>query len=149
MDNQRLIKYLNQLLANTMIMKTKLLRYYWYGQDPEAEHLRRIFINNYHKFEDHMLNIGERILVINGRPLATLAKYLAEGTIEEAAAEQFLDEMIDQLAKDLAQMINDLEHEGLYLAKHLKDQQTYQLLSNILQDLQQQQQRINSYQNKY
>lgn len=149
MDNQRLIKYLNQLLANTVIMERKLLRYYWYGQGPEIEHLREIFIEGYNKFEEFTLDIGERILIINGRPLATLAKYLAEATIEEASAEQYIEEMMEQLEADLGQIINDIEHEGLYLAKHLKDQQTCQLLTHILQDLQHQQQQIKSYQNKF
>lgn len=146
MDNRRLIKYMNQLLANACVMSTKLLRYYWYPQGARAVNLRQNFYESHLQFKQLMLDIGERILAINGKPLATLAKYLAETTVEEASAEQYLQEMMQQLAEDYDHIIHDIKNEGIYLANHLNDEQTRQLLVTWLHDLEQQKQAIYAYQ---
>jgi len=137
---------MNQLLANACVMSTKLLRYYWYPQGARAVNLRQHFYESHLQYKQLMLDIGERILAINGKPLATLAKYLAETTLEEASAEQYLPEMMQQLAKDYDHIIHDIKSEGIYLANHLHDEQTRQLLITWLYDLEQQKQAISAYQ---
>src|SRR5690625_749624 len=146
MDNQRLIKYLNQLLANASIMHMKLLRYHWYSQGNRALNLRNEFYQDHLQFKTFILALGETILTIDGKPLATFAKYLAETTLEEASAETYLSEMMEQLEKDYLTIIQDMKSEGIYLADHLKDQQTYKFLLSWLQILEKKLQEIKAYQ---
>lgn len=148
MDNQRLIKYLNQLLANVSIMHMKLLRYYWFSQGNRALDIRNHFYKAHKTFKVFILDLGEQILAINGKPLATFAKYLAEATIEEASAENDLSNMIEQLEQDYEHLIKHVQHEGIYLSKRHYDQQTYKLLLHWLQTLEKQLQQIKAWQSK-
>src|SRR5690625_3926326 len=142
MDNQRLIKYLNQLLANVSIMHMKLLRYYWFSQGNRALDIRNNFYSDHLQFKTFILELGEMILSMNGKPVANFAKYLAEATIEEASAETFIPEMIEQLEEDYKHLIEHMKHEGIYLADHINDQQTYKFLLNWLKKLEKQLQHI-------
>src|SRR5690625_1386945 len=122
MDNQRLIKYLNQLLANASIMHMKLLRYNGFKQDNKVINLRNNFYKAHLQFKAFILELGETILTIDGKPLATFAKYLAEATLEEASAETYITEMMEQLEEDYLTIIEEMKSEGIYLANHLNDQ---------------------------
>src|SRR5690625_7026729 len=109
------------LLADACVMRTTVVRYYWYHQGARAVNLRQHFYESHLQYKQLMIDIGERILAINGKPLATLAKYLAETTLEEASAEQYLPEMMKQLAKDYDHIIHDIRSEGIYLENRIHE----------------------------
>ncbi|MEC5422612.1 Dps family protein [Virgibacillus sp. C22-A2] len=131
MDNQKLIDFLNQLLSNYFVMYVKLHRYHWYVQGSHFFQLHEKFEEMYTAFAEDLDEIAERILMIDGRPLATMSMYIKESTLHEANADDKEIEMITQLIKDYQQMINEIREEGLNLAAGRKDSPTEDMLISI------------------
>ena len=131
MENQRLINFLNQLLSNSFVMYVKLHRYHWFVQGRHFFQLHEIFEDMYTIFAQNNDEIAERILMINGKPLATMAKYLDESTLEEATADDKEDEMIAQLFNDYEQMVQEIVDEGIPLAEEQNDEPTLDMLVSI------------------
>ncbi|API93965.1 MULTISPECIES: Dps family protein [unclassified Virgibacillus] len=131
MENQQLINFLNQLLSNQFVLYVKLHRYHWFIQGRNFFSLHEQFENMYVEVADDIDEIAERILMINGKPLATMVKYLKEATLEEASADDEEQEIIQQLLHDLQQMTTEIQKEGLPKAVKLEDSPTEDLLIGL------------------
>lgn len=131
MDNQKLINFLNQLLSNYFVMYVKLHRYHWFVQGRHFFELHEKFEEMYHMFAEDLDEIAERILMIDGKPLATMAKYLKEATLTEANADDKEIEMINQLIEDFNQIILEIKEDGLGYAGDEKDEPTLDLLISL------------------
>ncbi|AIF43682.1 Dps family protein [Virgibacillus sp. SK37] len=131
MENQRLINFLNQLLSNYFVMYVKLHRYHWFVQGRHFFQLHEKFEALYEMFASELDEIAERILMIEGKPLATMTKYLKESTLEEANADDKESEIVSQLIKDFQQIISEIRDEGLVLADKHKDHPTEDLLISL------------------
>lgn len=128
MENKRLIQFLNQLLANYFVMFVKLHRYHWFIQGKHFFRLHELFEEMYDMFGEDLDEIAERILMIKGKPLATMAKFLDETTLEEANADNKETEIMKQLKEDYEQMIDELQKTGMPLAEELDDEPTLDML---------------------
>src|SRR5690625_6306329 len=62
MDNQKLVRFLNQLLANYFVIYVKLHRYHWYVQGEHFFHLHDQFEEMYRMFANDLDELAERIL---------------------------------------------------------------------------------------
>lgn len=131
MENKRLVNFLNQLLSNSFVMYVKLHRYHWFIQGRHFFQLHEKFEEMYSLFASDIDEIAERILMINGKPLATMIKYLKETTLVEANADDKEDEIIAQLTKDYEQIINEIRDEGIPLASEQNDEPTVDMLIGI------------------
>jgi len=131
MENQKLINFLNQLLSNYFVMYVKLHRYHWFVQGRHFFTLHEKFEEMYEMIASDLDDIAERILAIEGKPLATMAKYLKEATLEEATADDKENEIIEQLIKDYERIINEIKSDGLGLSGELSDEPTTDLLITI------------------
>ncbi|RYG73806.1 DNA starvation/stationary phase protection protein [Lentibacillus lipolyticus] len=131
MDNQKLINSLNQLLSNCFVMYVKLHRYHWYVQGHHFFQLHALFEEMYTTLADDIDDIAERVLTIDGKPLATMIKYIKEATLEEATADDKEGEMIDKLIEDFQQIINEIKEEGIPYASEQKDEPTVDLLVTL------------------
>lgn len=131
LENQKLINFLNQLLSNYFVMYVKLHRYHWYIQGPHFFELHEKFEEMYDVFADDIDEIAERVLMIGGRPLAVMEKYLKETTLEEATADDTEKEMISQLNKDYKQIVDEIKDMGMPLAEENKDEPTTDLLISL------------------
>lgn len=128
MDNQKLVRFLNQLLANYFVIYVKLHRYHWYVQGEHFFHLHDQFEEMYRMFANDLDELAERILMIHGRPFATMEKFIKETTLTEANADNTVEEMIDQLIRDYQQMIYEMDEEGMKQALYVHDEPTIDLL---------------------
>lgn len=128
MKNQELIKFLNQLLSNYFILYVKLHRYHWYVQGNHFFQLHNIFEKMYIECSEHLDEIAEHIMVIGGKPLATMSMYLKQGTLIEANADDTVEEIILQLSTDFERLINEISKIGLPLTNEV----TESLSNNIL-----------------
>ena len=128
MDNQKLVRFLNQLLANYFVMYVKLHRYHWYIQSEHFFQLHDKFEEMYQMFANDLDELAERILTIHGRPFATMEKFIKETTLTEANADNTVEEMINQLIEDYQQMIYEIDEEGIKQALHVNDEPTIDLL---------------------
>lgn len=134
MENQKQINFLNQLLSNQFVMYVKLHRYHWFVQGNHFFKLHELFEEMYLKFASHLDEVAERILMIGGKPLATMAKYLKETSLREANADDKEEEMMDQLVHDYKQLVSEIQEEGLPLATEGKDEPTADLLIRLQGD---------------
>ncbi|WP_099158177.1 Dps family protein [Virgibacillus ndiopensis] len=131
MDNQRLVNFLNQLLSNYFVLYVKLHRYHWFVQGRHFFQLHEKFEEMYTTVAADLDEIAERILMIDGKPLATMVKYLKEATLVEANADDKENEIIQQLIEDYQQIINEIQSEGYKLAAENNDEPTTDLLVAI------------------
>lgn len=131
MDNQRLINFLNQLLSNYFVMYVKLHRYHWFVQGRHFYQLHEVFEEMYTAVADDLDEIAERVLMIDGKPLATMVKYIKEATLAEANADDTEDEMITQLIRDYKQIIDEIKDEGIPGASEHHDEPTNDLLISL------------------
>ncbi len=128
MDNQRLINFLNQLLSNQFILYVKLHRYHWYIKGKNFFRLHEYFEELYERTSEQFDETAERILMIGGKPLATMSMFLKQGTLEEANADDTEDEMVDQLIKDIDQVAKEIRETGIPLAGEFEDEPTTDML---------------------
>jgi len=131
MENQKLINFLNQLLSNQFVMYVKLHRYHWFVQGRHFFQLHEKFEELYNMHAADLDEVAERILKIDGKPLATMIKYLKEATLEEANADDKENEIIAQLTKDYQQIITEIRDEGIPLASEQNDEPTADMLISI------------------
>lgn len=131
MENQRLINFLNQLLSNQFVMYVKLHRYHWFVQGSHFFQLHALFEEMYTKFARDLDEVAERILMIDGKPLATMSKFLKETTLVEANADDKEEEIIDQLLEDYKQLISEIRDGGYKLTEERQDESTKDLLISL------------------
>jgi starvation-inducible DNA-binding protein len=131
MENQKLINFMNQLLSNYFVMYVKLHRYHWFVQGRHFFQLHETFEEMYNMFAEDLDEIAERILMIDGKPLATMVKYLKETTLTEASADDKEDEMIKQLIEDYDHIISEIKEEGMNYAESVKDEPTIDLFISL------------------
>ncbi|WP_087972833.1 Dps family protein [Oceanobacillus rekensis] len=131
MENQKLINFLNQMLSNYVVMYVKLHRYHWYVQGRHFFLLHEKFEEMYNRFAEDLDTIAERILMIDGKPLATMIKYLKESTLEEATADDKETEIIAQLIEDYTQIVSEINQSGMELAVKFNDDPTADMLTDL------------------
>lgn len=146
MDNQRLINFLNQLLSNYFVMYVKLHRYHWFVQGRHFFQLHAKFEEMYETIAADLDEIAERILMIDGKPLAAMQKYVKETTLEEATADDKENELISQLCKDYKQIIQEIKEKGLGLTEEMNDEPTNDLLTGLQYTLEKYVWMLNAYQ---
>lgn len=128
LENQRLINFLNQLLSNYFILYVKLHRYHWYIKGTHFFQLHEHFERLYNETAAELDALAERIMMIGGKPLATMSMYLKQGTLEEANADDTESEIISQLINDFEKVTEEIRELGLPLAFEQEDEPTSDLL---------------------
>jgi len=108
-----------------------LHRYHWFVQGKHFFQLHEKFEELYNMHAADLDEVAERILMIDGKPLATMIKYLKEATLEEANADDKENEIIAQLTKDYQQIITEIRDEGIPLASEQNDEPTADMLIAI------------------
>lgn len=131
LENQKLINFLNQLLSNYFVLYVKLHRYHWFIQGKHFFILHEKFEEMYNQIALDLDAIAERILMINGKPLATMVKYLKESTLEEATADDKEMEIIKQLLHDYSKIVSEIKESGMPLADEMKDEPTTDMLTDL------------------
>src|SRR5690625_4454032 len=121
METQRVILFLNRLLANYFVVYTKLYRYQWFAKGPHVITLKQVFASFQRKWQEDLEKIAQHILYLDGKPFATMVKFIKEASLEEAEADDLESEMFAQINNDLRQVIREIEEEGIPLAKKADD----------------------------
>ncbi|WP_241657815.1 Dps family protein [Anaerobacillus alkaliphilus] len=136
MANEKLVSSLNSQLANWNVLFTKLHNYHWYVTGPEFFTLHTKFEEYYTEAATYIDSIAERILTIEGKPLATLKEYLAASSIEEATSKEEAKEMVAILAADFEKVIAQ-SNETIALAEEAGDESTADMFIGIKTSLEQ------------
>src|SRR5699024_572791 len=108
MDIEKKIFLLNRLLANYFVIYIKFHRYLWYIKGEQSLSLLNWLKEKNTVCKQQIDHLVELILLLEGRPFATMEKYIKEATIEEASADDEITEMIQQLIADTTEMLNSI-----------------------------------------
>ncbi|WNF37528.1 DNA starvation/stationary phase protection protein [Bacillaceae bacterium IKA-2] len=136
MSNENLIKSLNSHLADWSVLFTKLHNYHWYVKGPEFFTLHVKFEEYYTEAATYIDTIAERILTIEGKPLATLKEFLEVSSIEEASSKEVSKEMVAILTADFEKVIAN-SNETIELAEADGDESTADMFIGIKTSLEQ------------
>lgn len=136
MTNEKLIKSLNSHLADWSVLFTKLHNYHWYVKGPEFFTLHVKFEEYYTEAATYIDTIAERILTIEGKPIATLKEFLEVSSIEEASSKEDSKEMVAILAADFGTVIAK-SNETIELAEAAGDESTADMFIGIKTSLEQ------------
>jgi starvation-inducible DNA-binding protein len=136
MANKKLIKSLNSQLADWSVLFTKLHNYHWYVKGPEFFTLHVKFEEYYTEAATYIDTIAERILTIEGKPLATLREFLDVSSIEEASGKETPKEMVANLTADFEKVVAN-SNETIELAGSAGDESTADMFIGIKTSLEQ------------
>lgn len=125
-----LINKLNQLLANLVVEYHKLQNFHWYvkGADFFTVHAKlEDYYNNINKAVDE---VAESILMLDGKPMASLKDFMANASIKEADAEFMKsDKILDEVVKDF----NLLLAEVIEIKKAADEEENF-IISAMMDD---------------
>jgi starvation-inducible DNA-binding protein len=134
MSDQNVIKGLNGILADGTVMYQKLHHYHWRVKGRGFYQLHGMFEGLYDEFGEVNDSVAERILMIGGAPLATLAQALELSDIEEDQTVPEAGRMVASLATDL-QAFRGKMRGVVALADKAGDRGTVNLLDPIADGL--------------
>ena len=133
-NNKEVIEVLNKQVAEWTVLFTKLHNYHWYVKGPNFFSLHEKFEELYNEACVYIDDIAERILAIDGNPIATLQEALEWSEVKEAEKNLSANQMVEQLSKDFTTVIGQLE-EGIQLAEKLDDEMTGDMLLGMVTSL--------------
>lgn len=96
---------LESLLADTVVLAAKTRGYHWNVRGPHFEPLHELFGKQYEELSEQADEIAERVRILGGFPVITLAGYLAATRLAEASQISPNDEeMLQELLSDRESM---------------------------------------------
>ncbi len=134
MNKQAMHESLNGLLADSIVLYQKLHHFHWRVQGEGFFLLHGKFEELYDHFAEVTDSIAERILMIGGEPLGTLAQALEHAAITEIAMVPPADDMVTLLQEDL-QTFQGRVNQVLALTDQDGDRGTANLLDPIADEL--------------
>lgn len=133
MANQ-LTVIVNKQIANWTVMYTKLHNYHWFVKGPQFFVLHVKFEELYNEASVHIDELAERLLALEGKPVATLQESLQLASVKEAEGNETAEQMVQAIVNDFSLMIQELK-EGMDLASETGDETTGDMLLAIHQGL--------------
>lgn len=125
-----LIQKLNHQVANFGVLYIKLHNYHWYVKGMSFYQLHQLFEKLYDETTETMDAIAERILMLEGKPFASLRDFLANASIKEASGNETMMEMINQTIYDFTTIDGELT-DLVVTAQELGDEVSVDMLLGI------------------
>ncbi|MCM3575815.1 DNA starvation/stationary phase protection protein [Mesobacillus subterraneus] len=129
-----LIQAVNKQVANWTVLYTKLHNYHWYVKGRHFFTLHTKFEELYNEAATIIDEFAERILALEGKPVATLKEYLELSSVKEATGSENEEEMVQQLHDDFATIVDEL-HGAIELAENAADTATADMLTEVKMSL--------------
>jgi len=129
-----LINAVNKQVANWTVLYVKLHNYHWYVKGHHFFTLHEKFEELYDEANGYIDELAERILALDGNPVATMKECMELATIQEAAGTEKEEEMVKTICEDFEKLTAELQ-EGITLAEEAKDEGTADLLIGIKKSL--------------
>lgn len=129
-SNAEVITALNQQLANWSVLYVKLHHYHWFVQGDAFFTLHEKFEELYDEAAKFIDELAERVLMVGGRPPATMREYLATASISEATGKETTAEMVRITTEDFRRLLDELKR-GMETAEQAGDESTVDLLLGI------------------
>ncbi|WP_282938330.1 DNA starvation/stationary phase protection protein [Paenibacillus sp. RC67] len=123
-------KALNKQVANFGVLYMKIHNYHWYVKGPHFFTLHVKFEELYNEVTLHFDAIAERLLTLQGKPVATMKQMLEDSSIKEASGKEKAEDMVRQLISDFNTVNKELQ-EGMEAAEEVGDESTSDLLLGV------------------
>lgn len=104
----KVIPLLNREVANFGVLYTKLHNYHWFVKGFQFYQLHQLFEALYDEVTEHFDAVAERILMLEGKPFASLKEFLANATVQEATGNESLLDMVKTTVADFEVVNKDL-----------------------------------------
>ncbi|MCM3665939.1 DNA starvation/stationary phase protection protein [Mesobacillus subterraneus] len=134
MAKKDVIQAVNQQVANWTVLYTKLHNYHWYVKGRHFFTLHVKFEELYNEAGIIIDEFAERILALEGKPVATLKECLDLSTIKEAKGNEKEEDMVSQLHDDFSKIVDELQ-EGIEIAEQEEDAATADMLTEVKKSL--------------
>jgi len=135
---EKLLELLNRQVANFGVLYTKLHNYHWFVSGEKFFELHKKFEELYEEASEYLDVVAERVLQLEGKPVASLKGFLENATIKEACCCELNGrEMVQFVVDDFKQIIGEIA-ETIKVAQELNDEVTVDMLIDISTDLQKQ-----------
>ncbi|ONK23990.1 DNA starvation/stationary phase protection protein [Bacillus sp. VT-16-64] len=133
-NSKGLVDLVNKQIANWTVLYTKLHNYHWYVTGPDFFTLHAKFEELYNEAALHIDELAERLLALEGKPVATLKESLEMACVEEAGYGVTAKDMVQNIVDDFTKLTEELK-EGMSLAAETGDETTGDMLLAIHQSL--------------
>lgn len=132
--SKELIQSVNQQVANWTVLYTKLHNYHWYVKGRHFFTLHVKFEELYNEAGVIIDEFAERILALDGKPVATLKECLEMSSIKEAKGNENEEDMVSQLNDDFSKIVDELQ-SAIELAQKAEDEGTADMLLGVKKSL--------------
>jgi starvation-inducible DNA-binding protein len=123
-------KVLNKQVANWGLLYVKFHNFHFYVKGSEFFTLHIKFEELYNEAGLHFDELAERVLAVEGQPLATMKSFMDESSLKEAKGNENAKQMVETVVNDFSMMIDELT-EGMEIAEKAGDDTTADLLLSI------------------
>ncbi len=128
--SDKITQVLNTQIANWSLLFTKLHNYHWYVKGSQFFTLHLKFEELYTEAAFHVDNLAERLLALEGSPIATLHGIIETATVKDAVGNESATEMVRTLVADFGTIVSELK-EGMSIANREGDETTGDMLLAI------------------
>ena len=132
--SKKLINTVNKQVANWTVLYVKLHNYHWFVKGENFFTLHDKFEEFYNEAGIHIDELAERLLALEGEPIATMKECLEVSSIKEAEGKETAEQMVKSVHDDFSLLVNELK-EGMDLAAEVGDETTGDMLLAIHQAL--------------
>lgn len=129
-SNTMVMQALNKQVANLNVMYVKLHHFHWYVKGPHFYTLHEKFEEMYDEITAYMDEVAERLFMIGGSPISTMAEYLKESSIQEASGGESAEQMISEAIHDYTMMLEEIK-QGIKEAEQARDMATADLFTQM------------------
>ena len=132
-------KKLNKLLANLVVEYHKLQNFHWYVKGKDFFQAHAKLEELYDHINGAVDEVAENILMLEGKPLASMKDFLENAEIEEASPEHIKSKYIyKEVLKDFAYLLElvkeikkDADENENYMVSALMDEYIKQFAKSI------------------
>lgn len=128
------VDVLNKQIADWNVLYVKLHNYHWNVKGANFFTLHAKFEELYNEASIHIDELAERVLIIGGKPLATMREYLDTSAINEAKKVAKSEEMVQDIIHDYHYLIEELR-DGMDITEQENDSVTHDMLLAIREQL--------------
>lgn len=132
--SEKLLNVVNKQVADWTVLYVKLHNYHWYVKGKDFFTLHEKFEELYTETATYIDDLAERMLALNGQPVATMKECLEISSIQEAEGNESAEQMVKNLYEDFSNIAEELK-QGMELAAEVGDETTGDMLLAIHQSI--------------
>jgi|SRR5690349_21683818 starvation-inducible DNA-binding protein len=125
------IQRLQQQLANAFLLYANYKKYHWQSYGPLFRDLHLLFDEHAEAVLGTIDELGERVRILGGNPIADPRQFIEQGTVEVAAAGLDMRGMIEEALSNHARVVQGTR-QAIYRADEVGDQVTADLLTRLM-----------------